>query len=79
MTEMNTTASRRRFLTCAGGAMLGLPWLESLALAKGTKATKPAKRMAFYYLPNGITRRGFFPGEGDRALPKFAGQNNVWK
>jgi len=79
MTEMNTTASRRRFLTCAGGAMLGLPWLESLALAKGTKATKPAKRMAFYYLPNGITRRGFFPGEGDRALPKFAGQNNVWR
>jgi len=35
--------------------------------------------MAFFYLPNGITRRGFFPGEGDRELPKFAGQNNVWR
>ena len=35
--------------------------------------------MAFFYLPNGITRRGFFPGEGDRPLPKFAGQNNVWR
>lgn len=35
--------------------------------------------MAFYYLPNGIVRRGFFPGEGDRPLPKFANQNNVWR
>ncbi len=71
--------SRRSFLTCAGGATLGLPWLESFSHAKESKATAPAKRLAFFYLPNGITRRGFFPGEGDRPLPKFAGQNNVWR
>ena len=71
--------SRRRFLAGAGGAVLSLPWLESFANAEGGKDTKPAKRMAFFYLPNGITRRGFFPGEGDRPLPKFAGQNNVWR
>ena len=71
--------SRRSFLACAGGATLGLPWLESFAHAKGSKAKAPAQRLAFFYLPNGITRRGFFPGEGDRPLPPFAGQNNVWR
>ena len=71
--------SRRSFLAGAGGATLGLPWLESFAHAQGIKAKAPAKRLAFFYLPNGITRRGFFPGEGDRPLPKFAGQNNVWR
>ena len=35
--------------------------------------------MAFFYLPNGIVRRGFFPGESDRDIPQFAGQNNVWR
>ena len=71
--------SRRNFLACAGGATLSLPWLESYASALGRKAKPPAKRLAFFYLPNGITRRGFFPGEDDRPLPKFAGQNNVWR
>ena len=71
--------SRRNFLACAGGATLSLPWLESYASALGHKAKPPAKRLAFFYLPNGITRRGFFPGEDDRPLPKFAGQNNVWR
>ncbi len=69
--------SRRKFLTCAGGSVLSLPWMESLA-AKEPK-TKPAKRLAFFYLPNGLVRRGFFPGEGDRPLPRFANQNNVWR
>ena len=73
------SVSRRSFLACAGGATLSLPWLESYASALGQKAESPAKRLAFFYLPNGITRRGFFPGENDRALPKFAGQNNVWR
>ena len=72
------SVSRRNFLACAGGAALSLPWLESCASALGRKAKPPAKRLAFFYLPNGITRRGFFPGEDDRPLPKFAGQNNVW-
>ena len=79
MTPISSNTSRRQFLTCASGAVLGLPWLESLAHARGAKPVKPAQRMAFYYLPNGITRRGFLPGEGDRPLPKFAGQNNVWR
>ena len=76
------TSSRRRFIAAAGGAALSLPWLESFSgTACGNDATKekPATRLAFFYLPNGITRRGFFPGEGDRELPKFAGQNNVWR
>ena len=71
--------SRRKFITCAGGATLSLPWLESFANAGEAKDSVPAQRLAFFYLPNGITRRGFFPGEGDRALPNFAGQNNVWR
>jgi hypothetical protein len=73
------SVSRRSFLACAGGATLSLPWLESYASALGEETKPPAKRLAFFYLPNGITRRGFFPGESDRALPKFAGQNNVWR
>ncbi|MGE0760003.1 MAG: DUF1552 domain-containing protein, partial [Pirellulaceae bacterium] len=74
--------SRREFLAAAGGAALSLPWLESLAprsAAAERTGSAPPKRLAFFYLPNGITRRGFFPGEGDRALPQFAGQNNVWR
>ncbi|MFT5106244.1 MAG: hypothetical protein ACI8XO_003664 [Verrucomicrobiales bacterium] len=74
-----SSVSRRSFLTCAGGAALGLPWLESFANAKENKIATPAQRLAFFYLPNGITRRGFFPGETDRPLPPFAGQNNVWR
>lgn len=63
---------------------MSLPWLESFvsrATAKdGRKQTSsPAQRLAFFYLPNGIVRRGFFPGEGDRPLPSFANQNNVWR
>lgn len=80
MTKQNV--SRRRFIAATGGAALSLPWLESFSgQASGADANKekPATRLAFFYLPNGITRRGFFPGEGDRELPKFAGQNNVWR
>ena len=75
--------SRRRFIGAAGGAVLSLPWLESFTspcLADSQVAVAaPAQRLAFFYLPNGITRRGFFPGESDREIPKFAGQNNVWR
>jgi len=77
------TVSRRRFLTGTGGVALSLPWLESFtsrSLADDNGQTSsPTQRLAFFYLPNGIVRRGFFPGEGDRPLPKFAGQNNVWR
>ncbi len=78
--DSNHHPTRRNFLKCAGGTALSLPWLESVAQAKDQPAgSKPAQRMACFYLPNGITRRGFFPGEIDRPLPGFAGQNNVWR
>ena len=77
------TVSRRRFVAGAGGVALSLPWLESFnarsSAADGAGTAAPAQRLAFFYLPNGIVRRGFFPGEGDRPLPTFAGQNNVWR
>ena len=69
--------SRRRFLAGVGGAVLSLPWLEQFARAE-RKESSPL-RMAFFYLPNGLVRKGFFPGESDRELPKFASQNNVWR
>ncbi|MGB0738867.1 MAG: DUF1552 domain-containing protein [Planctomycetaceae bacterium] len=73
--------SRRKFLAAAGGAALSLPWLETLQAGRpgSSETAAAAQRLAFFYLPNGITRRGFFPGEADRDLPKFAGQNNVWR
>ena len=81
MTNKQPSVSRRRFLAGAGGSVLSLPWLESYSgcHAADSEQSGPAQRLAFFYLPNGITRRGFFPGEGDRELPKFAGQNNVWR
>ncbi|MFT5123995.1 MAG: hypothetical protein ACI9TH_004350 [Kiritimatiellia bacterium] len=75
--KTETPISRRTFLRGVGGTTLSLPWLESLAAAPGKE--NPATRMAFFYLPNSLVRKGFFPGESDRALPSFAGQNNVWR
>ena len=50
--------SRRRLLAVTGGAALSLPWLESFTNrceATGRdQESKPAKRLAFFYLPNGI-------------------------
>ncbi|MDP6858728.1 MAG: DUF1552 domain-containing protein [Verrucomicrobiales bacterium] len=81
MSDKNTVrpVSRRKFITCAGGATLSLPWMETFADTSKGQKENPAQRLAFFYLPNGITRRGFFPGESDRPLPPFAGQNNVWR
>lgn len=70
-------SSRRRFLAGLGGAALSLPWLESMAVAGNRD--KAAVRLAFFYLPNGLIRKGFFPGESNRELPKFANQFNVWR
>lgn len=66
---MNPT-TRRTFLRGAAGATLALPWLESLAVSK-TPAAKPARRLAIFYVPIGVVRRGFFPGEHDAEIPKF--------
>ncbi len=49
--------------------MLALPWLESLA-AGAAPASAPPLRMAHFYVPIGVVRRGFFPGEADDIIPK---------
>ena len=58
--------SRRRFLRGLGGAALALPWLESA----GEAARAVPQRMAHFYVPIGVVRRGFFPGEQDDVIPK---------
>ena len=68
---MKRLTSRRSFLQGAGGAALALPWLESLGLAK--PKSKPPLRLGFYYVPIGVVRRNFFPGEGNAGLPAFNG------
>lgn len=60
--------SRRSFLRGVGGAALSLPWLESLSVA-GTVSKSPL-RMAHFYVPIGVVRRGFFPGEQNDIIPK---------
>ena len=62
--------SRRSFLRGMGGAVLALPWLESLGGAAVN--TVPALRAAWFYVPIGVVRRGFFPGEADAAIPQFS-------
>lgn len=66
--------SRRKFLYGLGGTSLSLPWLESLA-AKGigNASQTPPTRAAWFYVPIGVVRRGFFPGETDVEIPKFTG------
>lgn len=60
--------SRRSFLRATGGAALALPWMESLAV---TRDVIPAQRVAWFYVPIGVVRRSFFPGEGDAKIPGF--------
>ena len=51
-----------------GGAALALPWMESYGAKTLTSGV--AKRMAHFYVPIGVVRRGFFPGEEDATIPK---------
>jgi len=60
--------SRRTFLRGLGGSTLALPWLESIAAPSAS--TQVAKRMAHFYVPIGVVRRGFFPGEQKGTIPK---------
>ena len=65
---MNQLPSRRTVLRGLGGATLALPWLESVS---GTEqAIKSVLRMVQFYVPIGVVRRGFFPGEADHVIPK---------
>lgn len=72
--------SRRNFLRVNGGTIV-LPLLPSLAWAEGTATavTKPSKKLAIVYLPNGIVRRCFFPGEEEAEVPEFIGGFNADK
>ncbi|MGI9244541.1 MAG: DUF1552 domain-containing protein [Verrucomicrobiales bacterium] len=60
--------TRRNFLRGLGGAALALPRFESLA--QTLPASGVAQRMAHFYVPIGVVRRGFFPGEADDVIPK---------
>lgn len=62
------STSRRTFLRGISGAVLALPWMESTASATAVKSVP--KRMAHYYVPIGVVRRGFFPGEAGDVIPK---------
>ncbi|MCA9118687.1 MAG: DUF1552 domain-containing protein [Planctomycetaceae bacterium] len=64
-----STTSRRTFLRGIGGAALALPWMDSIAPAKAT-TSHASLRMAHFYVPIGVVRRGFFPGEADHVIPK---------
>jgi hypothetical protein len=60
--------TRRDFLRGLGGTALALPWLESIAASSSSPAI--AQRMAHFYVPIGVVRRGFFPGEQNSIIPK---------
>ena len=64
--------SRRQFLR-ANGAVLALPFLPSVAGAAAAAATRPEKKLLMMYVPNGLVRRCFFPGEANSELPGFVG------
>ena len=70
--------SRRKFLI-ANGAALTLPILPSLADDLKSDTKKPAKKLVIMYVPNGLVRRCFFPGEETAVLPGFVGGFNADK
>jgi hypothetical protein len=72
--------TRRKFLR-AGSATVALPFLHSVpeAMAAAKKGEKPDKKLVIMYIPNGIVRRCFFPGEEEEALPGFVGGFNADK
>ncbi|MBT3637092.1 MAG: DUF1552 domain-containing protein [Opitutae bacterium] len=69
--------SRRQFISTSG-ATLVLPFLPSLSGASA-KALLPNKKLVMMYIPNGILRRYFFPGEEEAVLPGFVGGFNADK
>ena len=72
--------SRRTFLK-AKGSVLTLPFLPSLVSAAegpqvshgGPAGNRPSKKLVLVYMPNGIVRRCFFPGDENAELPDFIG------
>ena len=74
-TARNRLTSRRSFLRGTGGAALALPWFESVAAPRSSRGNRhrPPLRLGFFYVPIGVVRRGFFPGERHAGLPAFNG------
>ena len=72
--------NRRNFLKTKG-AVLTLPFMPSLLHAdeKVTNGATPSKKLMLMYIPNGIVRRCFFPGEEEAELPSFIGGFNADK
>jgi len=69
-----TNIGRRTFLRGMGTSALALPWMESLAV--GGKNFQIPQRAAFYYVPIGVVRKTFFPGEEKSAVQqKFTNDN----
>ena len=60
---------------------MALPFLHSMpgVFGAGSKVAKPSKKLAIMYIPNGIVRRCFFPGEESGELPDFVGGFNADK
>ena len=60
---------------------MALPFLHSMpgVFGAGSKVAKPSKKLAIMYIPNGIVRRCFFPGEENGELPGFVGGFNADK
>ncbi len=69
--------SRRHFIRTAGATVL-MPFFPSLGYGR-TEDLLPNKKLVMMYLPNGILRRNFFPGEEDANLPGFVGGFNADK
>lgn len=72
--------NRRGFLKTQGSVLL-LPLLPSLAhgFSRSYQTDVPSKKLLIMYIPNGIVRRGFFPGEEQSELPNFVGGFNADK
>ena len=72
--------SRRQFLK-ANGAVLALPFLRSFAGAadQPRNGIQPSRKLVMMYVPNGLVRRCFFPGEENGVLPGFVGGFNADK
>ncbi len=69
--------SRRQFISTTGASVV-LPFLPSLARGQPTNLHLN-KKLVMMYIPNGILRRHFFPGEEDAVLPGFVGGFNADK
>ena len=73
MNILRKQALSRRTILRGAGATLGLPFLESM-VPGGLMASAPAppKRVAFFYMPNGVVQSDWHPESGgkDFALPR---------